>query len=131
MAEPQPGRYGDITFTAEILNNRFDLAFDYQITPKTRGFPSIQIHGDPLMQVYLQLRLHIDYNKNPTPGNLLSQFVRKGYNFANNENGEPLSFANRGWGNFVIDKLSFTFVQMIDNGEPEIIDLDLRLLQIN
>lgn len=131
MAAPQPGSYGNIRFSAEVLSNRFIVRNNYSIIPKTSGFPTVQKHGDPLIKVSLGLRFDVTYNASPnTPMAILDRFLSQEV-LGNDENGYELRFANKVWGNFVVDNIEFTFVQMVDSGEPEIIDVDLILLQVN
>lgn len=131
MGAPQPGQFGDVNFSAEVIGNRFKVKYDYSITPKTSGYPSIQQQSDPLMDITLRLRLNIEYNQSPnTPLEVLKRLLSMGFT-GNEERGFPFTFASRLWGNFVISEIDFTFVQLVDTGQPEIIDIDLRLLQIN
>lgn len=134
MGIPQPGKFGDVSFSFEILSNRFLIKYNYSVTQKTSGFPSIQSHGDPLMNISLGIRLNSEYNIKPNnPIQLLEKFLSMA-SLSNGEarkNGFPFTFASKNWGNFVIESIDFNFVQMIDSGEPEIIDINMKLLQVN
>lgn len=134
MASPLPGKFGNITFNYEVISNSFSTKYNYSVTPKTQGFPTVQSHGDPLIRADLKLRLSYQYNIAPnTPIAVLRQLLNLGDegNDEYRKNGASFSFANFNWGNFVITDLSWTFTELVDTGQAASIDVDLKLLQVN
>ncbi|MEM1395009.1 MAG: hypothetical protein AAGG00_17300 [Cyanobacteria bacterium P01_H01_bin.150] len=134
MASPLPGRFGDIFFKYEVLSNRFNIKYNYSVTPKVKGFPVIQSHGDALIHADLSLRLKSDYNRSPnSPMAILQKFLglANDSNQENRKSGYPFSFANFNWGNFVIEHIDWSFTELVDTGQPAGIDVNLKLLQVN
>lgn len=134
MASPLPGRFGDIFFKYEVLSNRFRIKYNYSVTPKIKGFPVIQSHGDALIHADLSLRLKSDYNRSPNSPMAILQKLLGLANDSNQENrksGYPFSFANFNWGNFVIEDIDFSFTELVDSGQAAAIDINLKLLQVN
>jgi len=119
------GQFGTIVFEVpQTLSVSGNLTYPFIKIPKVAGYPALQIGGDELDEISLNLRFNEAYNQNPNPQTAFDNLVRT----ANLRSRNQLTIGKKNYGFFVIQGLRFSINLMTDNGDALTVNCDVSFL---